>query len=150
MATLVVHAFRCFFTQDEPPSLSDFLPFTTEDNLTLVVSVWCTGFCEENVSYCLCLFPFSFTTLTHNSWSCISRFMFVEIRYRYSYYSYLIDVDILLLGWAPKPWAKNRCSNYIVFVPGWSLFGFGMGWRVFCGCQNVEFHCFPWFFCILM
>ena len=51
MVTLVVHAFRCFFTQDEPPSLSDFLPFTTEDNLTLVVSVWCTGFCEENVSY---------------------------------------------------------------------------------------------------
>lgn len=45
--------FGVFFTQDEPPSLSDFLPFTTEDNLTLVVSVWCTGFCFRE---CILLF----------------------------------------------------------------------------------------------
>lgn len=68
------------------------------------------GSCEENVSYCLCLFPFSFTTLTHNRWSCISTFMFVQYRYRYSYYSYLID-GIVLLGWLP-----NLSSDGYVFL----------------------------------
>lgn len=61
------------------------------------------GSCEENVS-------FSFITLTHNRWSCISTFMFVQYRYRYSYYSYLIDV-ILLLGWLP-----NLSSDGYVFL----------------------------------